>query len=392
MFFGNGALCAALLPRYPEIKDAYGLSDGHFGLMVISFATGAMVATGFAGQVIRRLGNLRTVGVSAVALAAALTAAGASDSVWLLVGALMFAGAFDGVMDAAMNVQGVLVERWRGRSWINGFHAVWSLGAAAGGAIGAAGAALDIGIGVQMLGNSIVWTLVVLAGCRLARVPRQVFFSLASGPAAPTEESLTPEASNAPSAAPRATAWFLLGPLVALAVSGTLVEDLANNWAILYLRRVALAPADWAGLGLTVTLLAQFGGRLLGDRMTDRFGRDQVARIGGFLIAVGGLCVVAGPGYPYAFAGFALMGFGSATLVPAAFAAAGRLPGLPHGTGIAMLSWLMRLGFLLTSPIIGLVSQTTTLRTAMLLPLIAGVGAALLAATLRPEPARHECA
>lgn len=372
IFFSNGAMCTALLPRYPEIKAAYGLGDGRFGLLVVAFAAGAMIATGFAGRVIRGLGTLATVGVMAVALGAALAVAGASTTVWLLVIALMVAGAVDGVMDAAMNVQGVLVERWRGRSWINSFHAIWSVGAATGGAIGAAAAAAGLGIPQQMIGSGMVFATVALAGSRLARVPDVVRRDLSEGNR-PTR--------SGPSAR-RLGVWPLLLPLVAVAISGTLIEDVANNWAILFLGREAHAPQGWAGLGLSVTLLAQFAGRLWGDPLTNRFDRARVARAGGVLIAIGAAFVIGAPIYQLAVLGFALMGFGSATLVPAAFAAAGRLPGVPEGTGIALLSWLMRLGFLLTSPIIGLVSELSSLRTAMLVPLCAGLGAAVIASRL----------
>ena len=183
----------------------------------------------------------------------------------------------------------------------------------------------------------------------------------------------------------RRHAWRLLVPLVLLAICGTLVEDVANNWVVLYLRDEAGAPLEVAGLGLTVVLVAQFVGRLLGDPMTDRWGRDAVARAGGLLIAAGAALAALAPAYPLAFAGFALAGFGSATLVPAAFAAAGRIPGLPEGTGISVLGWLMRLGFLLTSPAIGGLSDATSLRTAMILPVAAGLVAALLAHTQKGD-------
>lgn len=126
-------------------------------------------------------------------------------------------------------------------------------------------------------------------------------------------------------------------------------------------------------------LLSQFIGRILGDPMTDRWGRGPVARLGGVLIAVAALCVVLVPGMVAPFIGFALMGCGSATLVPAAFAAAGRLPGLAHGSGIALVGWLMRLGFLFTSPLIGVTSDAFGLRTAMLLPVFSGLAAAVIA-------------
>ncbi|MEG9225252.1 MFS transporter [Aeromicrobium sp. Sec7.5] len=178
---------------------------------------------------------------------------------------------------------------------------------------------------------------------------------------------------------PRHRPWRLLLPLVALAVAGTSVEEVANSWSVLYLGRDAGAPAAAAGLGLTVAIGAQFVGRLLGDPMTDRWGRSPVARAGGLLIALGGVLVVAAPGYLLVFVGFALAGFGSATLVPAAFAAAGRVPGLAEGTGIALLGWLMRIGFLVTSPAIGGLSDLVSLQAALGILVLAGIVAATVA-------------
>ncbi len=158
-------------------------------------------------------------------------------------------------------------------------------------------------------------------------------------------------------------------------------EDVANNWAVLYLDQGTQAPIHIASLGVTVVLACQFIGRLLGDPMTDRWGREPVARSGGLLIAVGFLLAMAAPGYALAFVGFGLAGLGCATLVPVAFAAAGRIPRLPHGTGIAILGWLMRIGFLATSPAIGAFSDATDLRLALTIPLTAGLTAALIAHT-----------
>jgi hypothetical protein len=89
-----------------------------------------------------------------------------------------------------------------------------------------------------------------------------------------------------------------------------------------------------------------------------------------------------------AFVGFALAGLGCAPLVPAAFAAAGRVPGLPEGAGIAVLGWLMRIGFLVTSPTIGWVSEASSLRVAMLVPVAAGVVALLIAGRATPVASR----
>lgn len=383
MFFTNGVLFSSFLPRLPEFKDAFALSDAAFGVLVIAFPVGALLAAAPAGRVIRRFGTLATNAVGSVVLAAAVALAAASTTIgsghlWVLVAALAVGGAVDAVVDAAQNVQGVLVEQWRGRSVINSFHAAWSAGAATGGVIGAVSAATGVSPAAQLLVGGVVFGVVAVVACRLAVVPDDVAARLRAAEehpaAAPTTTVGTPG-----SASVRRHAYRLLVPLVVLSIMGTLVEDVANNWAVLFVGRETDAPRAVAGLAFTVALVAQFVGRLLGDRMTDRWGRDSVARTGGLIIAAGAALIATSPAYPVALLGFALAGFGCATLVPAAFAAAGRIPGLPEGTGIALLGWLMRLGFLVTSPVVGAIADLTGLRAAMLVPVLAGLVAAGIA-------------
>jgi hypothetical protein len=76
--------------------------------------------------------------------------------------------------------------------------------------------------------------------------------------------------------------------------------------------------------------------------------------------------------------------------------AADELPGLPRGTGLTIVSWLLRLGFLLSPPIVGLVADATSLRLGLVVVPLAAVvivvGVVVLprdrasgaAATLRP--------
>ncbi|WP_141013712.1 MFS transporter [Nocardioides sambongensis] len=339
---------------------------------------------------VRRYGAVVVTAAGSVAIAAALAVAGALGTaggalVWLFAATMVLVGAFDAIVDTAQNVQGVVVEQWRGRSIMNSLHAVWSIGAASGGLIGAGCAAADVGLGAQMLVNGVVWGALAVVSSALAVVPNAVRDDLRD-----RHQQEHADAHPAGSRQARRRAWRLLAPLVLLAICGALVEDVANNWVVLFLGQEAGAPAELAGLGLTVVLGAQFVGRLLGDPMTDRWGRDVVARAGGLLIAAGSALVIVAPVYPLAFLGFALAGLGCATLVPAAFAAAARIPGLPEGTGIAVIGWLMRLGFLFTSPAIGALSDATSLTAAMAVPLVAGLVAAVLAhaAARTPRPTR----
>ncbi|MEV6632546.1 TetR family transcriptional regulator [Actinoplanes sp. NPDC051470] len=83
----------------------------------------------------------------------------------------------------------------------------------------------------------------------------------------------------------------------------------------------------------------------------------------------------------------AFAGLGFATLVPAAMHAADELPGIPHGTGLTIVSWLLWVGFLLSPPLVGFVADLTSLRVGLLTVVVAGVATVFLARVFANRPA-----
>jgi MFS family permease len=136
---------------------------------------------------------------------------------------------------------------------------------------------------------------------------------------------------------------------------------------------------------------AQTIGRLTGDRVVDRFGQRRVALTGGFLTAAGMGAALAWPGVATTLAGFALAGLGVATLVPAVMHTADELPGLSAGVGLTVVSWLLRVGFLVSPTLVGLVADAASLRVALLSVVLAGLLVLVLGRFLRPVagPAGH---
>lgn len=364
-FFTNGALIATLLPRYPEVKTAFDLTNTQFGFMVAALPLGSILASGIPAPIIRRFGAARTAVLGTLVMAALLTIAGFAPHAAVFATAIFAVGLMDAVVDSAQNVHGLHTQRWMGRSIINSLHALWSAGATLGGALGAWAGAAGVPLGWHLLASGVVWSAVILGAGILAHVPES--------------ERRVVEDPDAHAAASGHRPWLLLLPIVLLATSGTLLEDVANNWSALYLHDVLGAPLGLAGLGFVVMIGSQFVGRLLGDPMSDRWGKPQVARTGGLLAAAGMTLVLVAPAPWVALVGFGLTGFGCATLVPAAFEAAAHIPGLREGTGVTLVGWLMRLGFLVTSPLIGTIADQAGLRAGMVLPLAAGLTAALIA-------------
>ena len=77
---------------------------------------------------------------------------------------------------------------------------------------------------------------------------------------------------------------------------------------------------------------------------------------------------------------------------PFADSAAGSIPGLSEGAGVTVVSWLMRLGFLGTSPLIGGLADAVDLRAGLAVLIVAGAVVVVLAPRLDPGAQRASAA
>jgi MFS family permease len=372
LFLANGALFANLLPRYPEIKSDLGLSNTVFGLAVAAFSAGALLTGPAAATLIRRFRSSVVAVAGSVLIAVFTLGAGLAPTGITVAVALFCAGAADSVTDVAQNVHGLRVQRHYRRFIINSLHGVWSVGAVLGGLMGAGAIYLGIPRAVQLSFSGLLFSALCLVAYRYLL------------PGA-DHASWTPD-NEAAAARPGRTLYLVLAALVGIAVAGAVIEDAGSSWATLYLRDSLAAPAAIAALGYVAAVGFQFIGRLLGDRMVDRFGQRAVVRAGGVIAALGMGTALAFPSVPGTIAGFAAAGFGSATLVPAAMHAADELPGLRPGTGLTVLTWLMRVGFLGSPIIVGAVADAVSLRAGLLTVPVAGAVVVLLAGSLCRRP------
>ena len=394
LFLTNGALFANLLPRYPAIKAGLGLSNAEFGLAVAAFPLGAIVAGLAAGMLIRRFRSSRVAVVGTVVTAFGVLAAGVSPSWALLAAGLFVAGSMDAITDVAQNSHGLRVQRRYGRSILNSFHAAWSVGAVIGGLMGGAAAGLGIPTPAHLAVSGAIFCVVAVVSYRwMLAGPEPTDESDGAADdaavAAGAEEARVesdPSVASVAAVAGRSALRFgtvaVLAALVLVSMSAAIVEDAGNTWAAVYLSGSLDASVTIASLGFVSLAGMQLIGRLVGDGMVDRLGQRTVARIGGVLVAVGTGLALAFPSIPGTIIGFGAAGFGVATLIPGAMHAADQLPGFRRGTGLTLLSWLMRLGFLFSPPLVGLIADATSLRWGLLIMPVAGVIVLLLAGVL----------
>lgn len=390
MFASNGALLGVLAPWYPSFVQKWLIDEATFGLVVACMPLGALLAAALPSWAAKRFGPLRAVGWGTAAMAGLLVAVGwLPGGQWLggvsagavALGAVLLGfGALDAVVDVSQNVCGVRVEQRRGRSIMSSLHACWSLGAAGAGAVATAVALSGAEFRGFIVVAGAVIVLIAVLGCRLV------------GAAADADGSGDTPATGSPAAGSPAARKLLsrpvlmaLLPLAAIAIAAVIVEDVATNWASI--AAVELTGIDVSAAGMTFALIvgAQTVGRFTGDPLINKFGRANVARVGGLLIAVGSVLVVTSSVAPVLMAGFMLSGFGCGTLVPSVFAVAARLPAVSDSGGLTIVSWLMRVGFLVSSPIVGAVASGATLRVALGIVVLPGVTVMLFASALRTE-------
>jgi hypothetical protein len=303
-----------------------------------------------------------------------------------LFAALFVWGAFQGTLDVAMNTQAIAVERARHRVLMSGLHGSWSIGAFAGAGIGALAVAAGITLSVQLL---VLGTIALLvAGLLSTRM-------LPAAAERPGDLNALAAADRRPGR--RVSRWsggmVLLG---AIAFSAMLCEGATADWSAVYLSGPLHARGVVPGLGYAAFSLAMVTVRLSGNRLLTRFRPERLlpALVAVATIGFAAALLIARP--LAALLGFACLGIGLASVVPAVFSAAGRIPGLSPGTAVATASACGWAGFVCGPPLIGRLSGWASLPVALgLLPvltafLVAGTLSSHALRARQPQP-RAEC-
>ncbi len=374
VFFANGALFANVIPRYPEIRNDLGLSNAALGTAIAAFPLGALVAGLFAAPLIQRFGSAKVTIVGVVTLATAMALVGFAPTWAALAGIFLVAGGVDAIVDVAMNAHGLRIQRVYGRSIVNSFHGIWSIGAVAGGLMGAATIALGIPLERALVASSIFFGVIALVCYR----------SMLSGPD-DTERTQHRRGTI------RSSTIRTLAALGVLAACGAVVEDAGASWGAIYMKDDLGTAAAAAALAFVALQTAMTVGRLTGDRVVDRFGQRTVVRTGGALTAISMGLALAFPSPASTIIGFLLAGLGVATLVPAAMHTGDELPGLPAGVGLTVVSVLLRVGFLASPPLVGVTADAISLRVGLLGVVLAGTIVVFFSPVLLEHNPTSEC-
>jgi MFS family permease len=341
LFLVDGMTFGTWAALIPSFQQRFALSAGQLSAVLFGLVLGALVAMPLAGRLIARWGSRRVVFPAALGFTGTLPLLALAPAPgWLIAAAVLF-GAWKGALDVSVNSQGITVENAVGKPIISSFQGFWSLGGLSAAFLlslamhqGFAPSGLMIGMAVLLFAVVLSTFGSLLPDAASQAVGRRVAFALPSG------------------------RLLRLGALAFLALFS---EGVLLDWSAVYARTIADVPVAVAPMAFAVFALCMAGGRFLGDVLIARMGPIATLRASGVLMAAGIAVAVFVPEWPAVFAGFALVGFGVANLVPVIFGAAGRVDERGAGPGLATVSTLGYFGFLSGPPVIGLVAAAAGL-------------------------------
>jgi MFS family permease len=343
-FLVAGIATSTWAPIVPYAKMRLGLEADRLGLLLLGLGFGSILAMPISGALAARFGCRVCLILVTGLLGVTLPVLAVAWNIWLFAGTLFLFGAAVGAMDCVMNIQAIIVERAGTYPLMSGFHGFFSLG----GLLGTAAMVGLLSIGLSPLAASL-WVGVATA----------IIFI----PAAPWFLPYGAEDRAAGFGLPRGIV-LAIGLLCFVAF---LTEGAALDWSAVFLTEIRHLDPAFGGFGYLAFSLAMVAGRLAGDPLVDRVGRQTIVSGGAFLAAFGLGMVALVPSWQMGLLGYLLLGLGCSNVVPLLYAALGRQTVMPKSAAVPAVSTIAYLGILGGPAAIGLLAHAASLQAAFLL-------------------------
>lgn len=336
-FFEGGFAMGCVAPLYPFLKDNVGADEALFGLLLLCFGIGSIVAMPVTGLIAARLGAKLPILLGGLGLAIFLPLAAICYNSYHLAACLLILGASAGTIDVAMNIHAAQVEAKEKRVLMSNFHALFSIGTL-----------LGAGFMTLMLYIKLTPQQAIFLGAIIMMLA--IVFCM---------KGLLNEGVDEPE-----PYTFPKGIVILLAILTAilfLVEGALLDWGALLLLEKNFVTKEFAGIGFILFSVTMVIGRLTGDRTIEKFGNFQILLAGNILTLIGLVLILCASSEIAAFAGFAIVGLGAANIVPILFRATGKQKIMPPGLAMTSVVTTGYAGILLGPAVIGFVADFTSI-------------------------------
>ncbi|MGZ8537478.1 MAG: MFS transporter [Flavisolibacter sp.] len=341
-YFGQGIGFASWASRIPDIKQELNLSDAALGSILLALPIGQLCTMPVSAKLVTKYGSKKILTIAACIYVVALCNIGLAAAPWQLALSLFLFGIIGNMANISVNTQAVEAEKLYDRPIMTSFHGAWSIAGFAGALVGL----LMINLHIIPVYHFLVILLLIWTN---------VFFNhrhLVQG---------KPEASKIK------RPFFVKpeGSLLQLGIIGfcsMATEGAMFDWSGVYFKDIVLAPQSLVVLGYASFMVMMALGRFVGDTIIASIGRKRLLQYSGIVISTGMAISVAFPFLITATIGFMMVGIGVSGIVPSLYSVAGKNEKVSAGMAIAMVSSVSYFGFLMGPPLIGYISELSSLR------------------------------
>ncbi len=306
--------------RIPTIKDQLQTDYVGVGYIMLSFATGSIIAMILANNLILRTSTKSILIFTLIAEGCLWLPVPFIRELWIFMVFSFIFGMSYGAFEIACNVYASNVEVREKKSMMSGFHAFWSLGVL----FGSLCTSLLLQWNYSFMFNILLFIFILL--------PLSLYFAFCL-------DKQVDSKSDSSSKNNIFFIWPLIIFLIAIiAMANALTEGSVDAWSALYMRDFIKVDGFYIGVATLSFNIFMVIGRLYGDRVRDRIGSFLLILFL-FVSSIFSLLILVNFNNIYAaIIGFSLLGIGASAIVPIVFSIAGQIEGIDTGVGITIVS------------------------------------------------------
>ncbi|MDC0045522.1 MFS transporter [Pelagibacteraceae bacterium] len=306
--------------RIPTIKDQ--LLTDYIGVsyIMLTFATGSIVAMIFSNSLILKTSTKKILTFTLIAEGCLWLPVPFISELWVFMIFSFIFGMSYGAFEIACNVYASNVEIREKKSMMSGFHAFWSLGVLVGSVI----TSLMLEWNYSFIFNILLYVIILL--------PLSLYFVSCL-------EIQTTEKTDESNKKNIFFIWpILIFLLVFISMANAITEGSVDAWGALYMRDFIQVDGFKIGLATLCFNIFMVLGRLSGDWLRDKIGVFLLILIL-FLSTIISLLILTNYNNIFvSIIGFSLLGIGASSIVPIAYSLAGKIKGIDSGVGITIIS------------------------------------------------------
>lgn len=339
-----GMMYGIFTARLPALKAMVNANDAQIGFLLLAFGGASFIGLLGSAKLMRHVGTRMTMAASVVISSLAMTIASLALSYWQLLGFCLVAGFCGGLCDVAMNTQGIVIEMRHKTLCMSFLHACFSLG----GVLGSLSGSLFAALNMAPVYNFVA--IFLLFGCIFPFALRYII------------TSFMPQPDKDAIRQPLPLLVYFCG---LMSMCCYVSEGSVGEWGSILLHSEKGASQEQAALVFGCFCTSMVICRFSGDALRRKFREFTIVLTGSLLAALAMTIVLLSPWPILCLAGYTLMGFGFAPLVPIFYSAAGRIPGIAPAAASSAVSLLSYTGLLVFPPVLGLMGERIGLNNAL---------------------------